>query len=780
VRGMLAAYSAGVMLGSYVIHLQTSLLINTALAVLLPAMGYWLARRDTDGDSARRSMLLLAALCAGLAYHAAWAWQATAARLLEAQAGVDITVTGTVIDLPRRDELATRFLFNVSSGPDSLQGERILLRDYGELTVSGGQRWQFRVRLQQPRGLANPGTFDYEAWLLQQRIRATGYVRDSQAAQLLGVSRTSPAWWRQRVAIRLAGLTADDPLLSMLLPALVYGDSGHFDTATWDTLTRTGTNHLFVISGLHIGLVAGWCYLLVNYLVRLTPVARFSVPSQKLAAVAAMVGAALYSLIAGFGLPAQRALIMILVFMLAGLAGRSVNIGVRLLLALAVVLSLNPLAANSAGFWLSFTAVGALLLFLKAGKTDAPQRLGWAGLVKPQWLVFLALFVPLSIWMGQVSLIAPLVNMVAIPTLALVVVPLSLLLVITSVLSASLAALVLKLVSVVMNWTMHGLDFFAHGLGELGGLLQYIPASVSGMPVLLACLAVLLLLVPVPWTIRWLALPLSLGYLLPGGINSARDGVFVHVLDVGQGLAVLVEQNRRFLLYDTGARLSESYDMGSSVVLPVLVRLGARRLDWLVISHGDNDHAGGYHSLAAAIPVRTLITGDEVDTGAAPALPCRAGQVWQWEEATISVLHPDRSYATSNDNSCVLRISVANQALLLAGDITRAVEWQLASHHGSGLQSDILLAPHHGSSTSSSYPLLKAVAPDWGVFSAASNNSFGHPADEVVARYQALDIATLNTAETGMISFQLGEESPSPETFRDRQRRYWRWSQNSP
>ncbi len=779
-RSALAAYCVGVMLGSYVIHLQASLLINACLAACCLGGQLRWRRELKTRPGKRRCLLLLSAISLGLAYHAAWGWQATAARLPQALAGLDVVVTGTVISLPQPGEVASRFRFRVQAGPEPLRGVRILLRDYDGLAISGGQRWQFTVRLQRPRGLANPGTFDYEAWLLQQRIRATGYIRDPDTAQQLGVNRLSLAWWRQRVADRVARLAAGDPLLAMLLPALVLGERSQIDSAMWDTLTRTGTNHLFVISGLHVGLVASWCYFLASQLLRLLPLPATAWPVQKLAAIAAIAGAAGYSLIAGFGLPAQRALVMIVVFMFGNLTGRSINIGLRLLLALTLVLTINPLAGSGPGFWLSFMAVAGLLLFMHSAEPEWWQQHRWQfwdTLFKPQWVVFLALFLPLSLWMGQVSLIAPLVNMFAIPVLALVIVPLAMLAVISSSLSAVVAGLLLNLIGIVLGWTMHALQMMAFGLGDFAGYLQFYPAASSWFAVLLAGMAVSLLLLPLPLGWRWLALPLGLAWLLPGQAIDDRDTLVLHVLDVGQGLAVVVQHRQRFLLYDTGARLGEDFDMGSAVVLPVLARLGARELDWLFISHGDNDHAGGYRSVAAALSVRQLLLGGTVDIGAAAALPCQAGQRWRWQGAEIRVLHPDRAYDTTNNNSCVVQLRYGDYAVLMTGDITREVERQLARRYGVELRSAVMLAPHHGSRTSSSYPLLKAVAPDWVVFSAASNNSFGHPADEVVARYRGLGIDTLNTAKTGMISFRPGAP---PETFRARQRRYWRWSQNAP
>ncbi len=779
-RSALAAYCIGVMLGSYVIHLQASLLTNVCLAVCcIGGQVRW--RRELKTQPVKqRCLLLLTGISVGLAYHAAWGWQATAARLPQTLAGLDVVVTGTVINLPQPGEVAARFLFRVKTGPEPLRGARILLRDYDELAISGGQRWQFTVRLQPPRGLANPGTFDYEAWLLQQRIRATGYVRDPDTAQRLGVNRLSLAWWRQRVADRVARLAASDPLLSMLLPALVLGERGQIDGAMWDTLTRTGTNHLFVISGLHVGLVASWCYFLASQLLRLLPLPATAWPVQKLAAIAAIAGAACYSLIAGFGLPAQRALVMIVIFMLGSLTGRSINIGLRLLLALTLVLTINPLAGGGPGFWLSFMAVAALLLFMHRGESDWWQRHRWQfwdTLIKPQWVVFLALFMPLSLWMGQVSLIAPLVNMLAIPVLALVIVPLAMLAVITSLLSVSVAGLLLNLMGAVLDWTVRALHLMAFGLGDFAEYLQFYPPAPNWFALVLAGMAVSLLLLPLPLAWRWLALPLGLTWLLPGKAVYDRDTLALHVLDVGQGLAVVVQHRQQFLLYDTGARLGEDFDMGTAVVLPVLARLGVKELDWLIISHGDNDHAGGYRAVAAALPARQLLVGGTVDIGAAAALPCQAGQRWRWQGAEIRVLHPDRAYDATNNNSCVVQLRYGDYAVLLTGDITREVERQLARRYGAELRSVVMLAPHHGSRTSSSYPLLKAVAPDWVVFSAASNNSFGHPADEVVARYRGLGIGTLNTAETGMISFRPGAP---PETFRARQRRYWRWSQNAP
>lgn len=785
-RGALAAYCAGVLLGSYLVQLQASLLISGSLAAVCLAVRHWLLPARTITRYLAPALLWLALFFTGLAYHAAWGLHASAARLPSSLIGTDISITGVIVNLPQRGDPATRFLFRVSNSPDvaaSLRGQRILLSDYGGLSLAGGQRWCFTVRLRAPRGLANPGTFDYEAWLMQQGIRALGYVRDPDVARQVGIDQLSLAAWRQRLAERIRGLTAADPVLAMLMPALVLGERGQISSAMWETFTRTGTNHLFVISGLHVGMLAAWCFLLISYGCRLLPGTPWSWPCQKLGALAAILGALGYSLLAGFGLPAQRAMVMVAVLMLGSVSGTSINLPFRFLLALVVVLSLNPQAGNGAGFWLSFSAVAALLLFLTASRSkDSTHRIRDT-LLKPQYVVFLALFLPLSVWMGQVSLIAPVVNMVAIPILAGIIVPLSLLAVLVSVISEPAAALLVALLQQVLGWTINGIHWLGQIAGHWSGYLQFLPSSWAPVTIVLAALALLLLLLPLPWSARWLALPLSFAYLAPQNAATDKHGLSVHILDVGQGLAVLVERSGRYLLYDTGARYSPDFDMGSAVVLPVLRRLGVSELDWLIISHGDNDHAGGFTAIAEQLPIRQLLLGEDLasDTQVpSSALPCRAGQRWHWQGVEIAVLHPDRVYEASNDNSCVVRLAYGDQSLLLSGDITRAVERQLVARFGPALDSDLLVAPHHGSRTSSSYPLLKTVAPDWAIFSAAVNNSFGHPASDVVARYRALGIATLNTAETGMISVQLGVADPTPVAFRNQYRRYWRWSQNPP
>ena len=605
-----------------------------------------------------------------------------------------------------------------------------------------------------------------------------------------------------------------------ILPALLLGDDGGIGSELRMLFQRTGTTHLFVISGLHIGLIAVATYLVFSYLLRLVPSfsARFVV--QRAAILISLFSALVYALISGFDLPAQRALLMLSVFILAGFTARSVNVWLRYWFALAAVLTLNPLAVVNAGFWFSFVAVAVLILVSESSAGKWSLR----GCLVPQLSIFVGLLVPLTFWIGQVSLIAPFINILAIPFLGLFVVPLAFVALIFLFVWEAAGQFLIALIT-------KSLVYFLDGLGALsnGSLIptRFIELSLSppgAIEIVFATAAVLLLILPISLVWRSLAIPLLLAFIFNSAaareLALTKDELVVRVFDVGQGLAVLLSIDGRNLLYDAGPawdswphseasddesvseeeqknssqQVSSGWSAATAVILPALNRLGVTQLDVILISHWDNDHAGGAQLILEEFPEALLISNrlDESVTvkESLRYQACQAGLTWRWSGAEFNVLHPESTLDSSgaviegNDASCVLRAQIGQQAILLPGDIGRSVEYELARRYGSELNSSVLIAPHHGSQTSSSYPLLKLSEPDWVVFSAAYQNSFGHPAPQVVARYAEFGSGLLNTANSGMLSFWLDGKGSKPEfgpefeQYRVESGRYWRRSQN--
>ena len=733
---------------------------------------------------------LLPGLAVGLLWHWLWAVQQMEHRLPAHWQGQDVLVSGQVVGLPVITPRGQRFQLRLHPDANQLRGSlQLSTFDAADgLQVAAGQRWQLRVRLKQVHGHANPGVYDQESNLFRQGVIATGYVRDSADNVMTGVNYWSVSWWRgelwQKLTELLARVIPDGATQGMML-ALILGERSQLSATHWNLFTATGTNHLFVISGLHVGLVALLCFRFGSVLARLPvllPVAgRLQWTAPVYGCLLALVVTILYSLLAGWTLPTQRACVMVVVFLSSYLSKRRTDLWFRYLMALTLVLALDPLAPTQAGFWLSFTAVGVLLFcglpptgLVTADGTGWLRRL-WQRMLRPQWMLFLGLSLPLIVWLGQLSLIAPLVNVLAIPVVGLLVVPL--------LLAGTVIAFGSETIAVLLLLTAHGL---LSGLLALLTTMATLTADFNLMQWsapdlwhgLFVLPGLLLLLLPWPLPYRWLALPLCLPLLVGHNQPIAAGQLRMDVLDVGQGLAVLIRTRNHGLLFDTGPGIESGWNAGEAIVLPVLRALQVRSLHYLVVSHGDTDHAGGAIPIAHHFPAATLLSGEPLP-GLQTSL-CRAGQSWIWDGAEFSILHPTTAMVDSNNNSCVLHIGFGEHGILLPGDIDAGVEKALARHYGRQLQASILLAAHHGSASSSSFPWLKMVNPQHVVFAAGYRNSFGHPAPTVVLRHYLLGAELHDTARSGMLSFVLERdvEQPLISGFRQQHPRYWAWSDN--
>ena len=794
VRGILLAYSVGILLvtgmplpGKLWLIAQCIVLCIGIIAAVLQFMtrrGFLNCSLQMRFQSILRVLYLLLALAMGGAWHHWWAQVKLQERLPIELEGRDMWVTGTVTNLPARNLNAVQFQFDIERSESGFSERRILLNFYGDVDIKVGQRWQLLVRLNRPHGFANPGGFDYEAWLFQQGIAAKGYVRQHANNQLLGLQPTLVGAMRNAVRERMVAAGKALPNLGVLL-ALSIGDRSQMPTSQWQLMSATGTNHLFVISGLHIGLVTAVVFWIGNFLLRWIPAVALYYPRQKSAAWLGLVAALLYSLLAGFTLPTQRAFIMTAVFVCGALTARPVPAGLRLLIALAFVLTINPLAAMSAGFWLSFLAVSALLVWATGGMNKQSEEGGivgkiWRRWCQPQLVVFLVLMPVLLSWTGQLALLAPLVNLFAIPLVGMVLVPLCLFAVIMLFVNAEIARWLLSL----CDWMLSGVFQLLHLLTTHTEFALVRAPAFSIASLLCLLLAMLLILSPVRRSLRCLAAPLLLPLLLPAPTLVDHAGFDIHILDVGQGLAVIVRTRDHALVYDTGAALSPEFDLGVAVVVPVLRQLGIRQVDTAVVSHFDNDHAGGLEGLLNNMRVEQLFSSNlalanqrlqRTESQAVSSL-CEAGSNWQWDEVEFRFLHPrePQADATANDQSCVLQISSAEHAVLLPGDIEAAGERALILGNAN-LRSDILVVPHHGSNTSSTYAFIKRVDPHYVIFSSGYRNSFGHPTPRIRQRYRELGSTEFITHQTGMVSFAITPGMPlaEPLSYRARHSRYW-------
>ncbi|WP_421555165.1 DNA internalization-related competence protein ComEC/Rec2 [Pseudomonas kitaguniensis] len=672
-------------------------------------------------------------------------------RLTLALDGQTRWVEGRVIGLPQQTSTGVRFELSDGWSRNARLPKRIRVSWHGGPPVHSGERWRLAITLKRPSGLLNFHGFDHEAWLLAQRIGATGSVKDGQ--------RLAPARnaWRDSVRQRLQALDAQGREAG--LAALVLGDGSGLGADDWRILQDTGTVHLLVISGQHIGLLAGLIYGLVAGLARygFWPRALPWLPWACGLAFAAALG---YGLLAGFGVPVQRACVMAGLVLLWRLRFRHLGVWWPLLLALNGVLVLEPLASLQPGFWLSFAAVAVLLLTF-SGRLG-PWNL-WQVWARPQWLIAIGLFPVLLVLGLPISLTAPVANLFAVPWISLVVLPLALL---------GTALLAVPVVGEGLLWLAGGaLDGLFRGLALLAEQRPaWIPAQVPIGYWWVSLAGAVLLLLPKGVPFRLLGWPMLLLALYPPRELVPHGQVEVVQLDVGQGLALILRTRHHTLLYDAGPR-SGDFDLGARVVLPSLRKLGVGALDMMVISHAHADHAGGAAAVVRALAVKRVVGGE---TQGLPVFlgtqPCISGEQWEWDGVSFELWQWPGA-TSSNPKSCVLQVQANGERLLLTGDIDRAAERALLDSPLS-VPTDWLQAPHHGSRSSSSEAFVQGLAPKSVLISRGRGNAFGHPHPQVMARYQAVGSRVYDSAEQGAIRLQLGAFKP-PEVARS-QRRFWR------
>ncbi|HEV3104570.1 MAG TPA: DNA internalization-related competence protein ComEC/Rec2 [Trinickia sp.] len=816
-----------------------------ALALLIAfglALAMMLSMSMLRGEPAPRwrrrlaaAALTCAAATAGFGYAA---WRAEL-RLLDALPpsweGRDVDVTGHVRGLPTRDADGVRFLFAVevdaarrATGidhfPPTLQLSWIDRTGRGSPALVPGDRWHLTVRLKRPHGNANFGGHDAEAALLARGVRATGYVaRPSAAHRLPGAAGgLSPMIDRWRLALRAridAALT-NAPHRG-IVTALAIGAQDAIEPVDRLLLRRTGTSHLVAISGLHIGLVAGLCAALAAWLWRRSCGlgARLAasgarewpliVPTPIVAALAGTLGAACYAALAGFNVPAQRALWMLAVVSLAFAGGRRVAPSVALAWAVALVLLVDPWAPITPGFWLSFGAVAIISFAVHAGlrvrldevepdghaPLDACDILGhvpratWrdslrqklakareqvASAVRVQWAVTIGLAPLTALLFSQIPLVGPLANALAIPWVSALVTPVVLA---GIALPAPLDAVAYQAAHALIDPLMRGLQLLS-----APAWAEWHPARPGAWALGAALAGVLWWLMPRGWPLRFAAPLTWLPLVMPPPAAPDAGTFRLTALDVGQGSAILLETARHALLFDAGPG-PESTHAGERIVIPHLQVNGVPALDALVVSHADADHAGGAAAVLDAIAVRQLLGGLPPSNGlwraarerGAEALRCVTGQHWQWDGVEFTVLWPDPGPlpAKSNAHSCVLKVSAAGMTALLTGDIDASIERTLHRRAKAALTADVLLVAHHGSKTSSTEPFLDSVDPRVAVFQVGYRNRFHHPHPGVWSRFVSRDIALARTDRDGAARIELDGDALTLERYRDTHRRYW-------
>ncbi len=704
--------------------------------------------------SRRRRFRALGLLLAGFGWAGLQVTMVLSSQLPPAWEKRDLVIEGRIDNLPEFEPRRSRFRFRVdddAAQPQPLRGKLLQLSWYDDFDAKvpgprtrlrAGARWKMNVQLRAPRGLSNPGGFDSERNALAQRVAATGYLRAPGLARQLAPGQGVDAW-RERMSGRIDRAVVSNS--SRYVRALALGDTRGLDAADWEVLRATGVTHLIAISGFHVGLVAGFFALCTGGLWQWFPSWARRMPRPQAAGLAALAGAFGYALLAGFALPTTRTVLMIAVVVLARRWRRPVRIADSLALAVIAVLLFDPLSLLAAGFWLSFAGVAWLAWCL-------PHSQHWAkGFLSAQGVATLGLLPLTVILFGQASAVGPLVNLIAIPWWSLVVVPLALIGTALEALHAGLgswawqgAAWCFDLTwsrfctlaeSRFALWWLPEAHWLALPLALLGAFWLLLPRGVPGK-----ALAALLWL-PLLWPDR--------GLPQPGAVQ-------LQVIDVGQGLSVLVRTRDHALLYDAGPAVRDGFDAGEWAVIPTLRALGVARLDRVVISHGDNDHAGGFESVRAEVPV--AMSSTPAGSPVATTDRCVAGQAWQWDGVRFRFLHPAPHFPyLGNESSCVLRVESRHGAVLLTGDMGDVIERELLRRDPAGIRADVVLAAHHGSAGSSDPDFVAATGARLALVSAGFGNRFGHPKPQVVRRWQDRGAEVLNTADSGAISVWLGE-----------------------
>ena len=754
----------------------------TWAVVLLPLPGLaWLLRKQ------RWIFLAAIAVCclaAGFFYAATRAQMRMHDALPPDWEGRDVQVMGVVASLPQRYERSLRFDLDVERvlTPNAVIPSHIALTWWGAAAKEGergsqpevkpGERWQLTVRLRRPHGSANPHGFDYEAWLFERNVRATGTVRPKTGSRRIDAMVNKPAYWieaaRDRLRERILQALPDKPYAGVLA-ALAIGDQRAIPPDQWQIFTRTGVNHLMSISGLHVTMVSGLIFTLAYGLWRRSARLVLRLPARKAAVIAGVTAALVYTLLAGFEVPAQRTLYMLTVMAVALWLNRvSSALGV-LSLALLVVVLIDPWAVLAAGFWLSFGAVG-VILYVSVGRIGTAHWLvTWA---QVQWAVTLALMPALLAMFQQVSIISPVANALAIPLVSLVVVPLT------------LVGMLLP-----FDWVLQLAHAVMAGCTFALAWMSHLPAAVwqqhapPGWAVALAVAGVAILLLPRGVPLRWtgLAWLLPLFLAAPPPLNEGE--LQLTVLDVGNGLAVVARTRNHALLFDAGPSYGPQADAGNRMIVPYLRAAGVKELDTLIVSHDDLDHYGGASSVLQAMPVAQLLTSlpdaDPLRFEADKAARCFAGQSWQWDGVRFDMLHPAReSYEDAsirdNNRGCVLRIAAGKNVALIPADIEARAEQQLLDSNRAALRAQVLVAPHHGSKTSSIPEFVRAVDPRIVIYPVGYRNRFGHPHGDVEERYLRQGSHVYRSDRDGAVTLHMGAaEAIKVTPYRATYRRYW-------
>lgn len=807
--------------------LATVLLLSLVFISILTVLTATLRNSECDVEGSykrRRHKLAVTTVTIMLSAYGFTSWQVDLQRnswIPATQEGVEVQVRGTVAEMPVAKDGYVKFLMRLDQGQVlantdfKLNGYMVLSCYRCELTFKAGEIWQVLVKLKRPHGYASWGAFDYEKYLFRKSVVATGYLKHQESAIKLAASnwRFQVETLRSRVLKNLrvasssinseqgsdSGDRSNENVGLNVMLALTLGYKTDFSKDNKQVFQSVGVAHLMVISGLHIGLIFALANWLLNRCVNCFPQIMNRYVRQNIVVLPAMTLALLYAALAGFSIPTQRALLMLAIYSALRFIGRDASL-LQILIASAVIIVLfDVFAVLDVGFWMSFSAVFIIAVWQLATQREAnalvddpeqthtqlherlagenPQRSesiwqrGWRSaqqLFRLQLCLVVALIPITSLLFGQISLSAIVVNLIAIPIFSLVIIPLTLLL--TGLATGwPDATFVIYFIGLLQLCLMHIYTVF-EAIADVPFSSLRLPRANMAVTLIAVLITSMLLLGKRMWSMLTFVSAYVVGCLLWS--SQTLEHPVVSLLDVGQGLTMVVRHQDKTLVYDVGPRYRTGFNTAEAVLLPYLVERGVRHVDKLIISHADNDHIGGYDVFTQAMSVGDVLTSrvDKIPI----ASECLAGTHWNWGELEFEILSPSKNTPIGSNNlSCVLMLKYYDTRVLLTGDIERPVERYLLEQ-GVNVQADIVLVPHQGSQTSSIAAFIDAVNPALGLIAAGYRNQYRHPHGSVVKRYTERGIELLQTPMHGSVEITLDQRSWSARSYRQSHPRPWR------